>query len=320
MSQDFNSPESQQEYNRPAPTAPKRNNTWIYIAIIAVLLVSNIYFMMSRNKISDQKEIAEMQFAESDSSRRAVEGEYNAALARLDELVSKNSQLDTILNQQDAEIVKLKKEISAIVKNKNATAAELGKAKRLISQLNSKVQGYEERIALLEQENADLSDLNTVLAEERDSAVTQNIGLEQKVRLGAVLHVSNIRMTPIDMRRGGAKQRETSKATKVDVLRILFDIDENRIAESGQKELFLRITGPDGNVLSNAAYGSGVTTSAEGASINYTLLKQVNLQQNEAVKNVTIDWKQDSDYKRGNYSIEIYHEGYSIGKGNVTLK
>lgn len=270
--------------------------------------------------MSEKKFIAETQFAESDSSRRAVEGEYSAALARLDELVSKNAQMDTLLTNRDSEIAQLRKEIDAIVKNKNATASELGRAKRLIAQLNSKVTGYEERIAELEQQNTDLSNQNTVLSEERDSAVTRNIGLEQKVKLGAVLHASNIRMTPIDLRRGGARQKETSKASRVDVLRIMFDIDENRIAESGRKELFLRVTGPEGNILSNAAYGSGVTTTNDGQSLNYTLLKQVDLQQNEPVRNVTIDWKQDSDYKKGNYDIEIYHEGFKIGSGSVALK
>jgi hypothetical protein len=228
--------------------------------------------------------------------------------------------MDAELTNKESEIAKLKQQIDKIISNKNATATELGKAKRLIAKLNGKVQGYEERIAELEQENTDLSGQNSVLAEERDSAVTKNIGLEQKVKLGAVLHVSNIRMTPIDLRRGGTKQKETTKATKVDVLRITFDIDENRIAESGTKELFLRITGPDGTILSNAAYGSGITSTADGQSLNYTLLKQVDLEQNKPIKNVSLDWKQDSDYKKGNYNIEIYHDGYSVGSGKITLR
>lgn len=318
MSQDFNS--TSQSSLPPQQQPPKRNNTWIYIAVIAVLLGTNIYLFASRNKMSAEKETAEMQFAVSDSSRRTVEGEYSAALARLDELVSKNAQMDSLLSNRDGEISKLRREIDAIVKNKNATAADLGKAKRLIAQLNGKVKTYEERIAELEQANTDLTNTNTTLSAERDSAVTRNVGLEQKVRLGAVLHVSNIRMTPIDLRRGGSKQKETSRASRTDVLRIEFDIDENRIAESGRKELFLRITGPDGNILSNAAYGSGVTSTAEGQSLNYTLLKAIDLQQNQPVKNVTIDWKQDSDYARGSYNIEIYHDGYKVGGGSVTLK
>lgn len=322
MSQEFNpqnvGPEPQPL--RPSqPQPPKRNNTWIYIVIILLLLGTNIYLFSSRSKVTEQKETAEMQFANSDSSRRAVEGEYNAALARLDELVSKNAQMDSLLTDRNSEVSKLKAQIDAIVKNKNATAADLGKAKRLIASLNGKVKTYEERIAELESENTDLSNKNQVISKERDSAVTQNIGLQQKVRLGAVLHVSNIRMTPIELRRGGKKQKETERANRVDLIRIMFDIDENRVAESGRKELFLKITGPDGNILSNAAYGSGVTSTYDGQTLNYTLLKQIDLQTGQPVKDVTIDWNQDSDYKKGAYNIEIYNEGYKVGSGSVTL-
>jgi len=321
MSQEFNRPpQDTPTYSQPTPQPPKKSNTWIYISIIVLLLISNIYLLVNRNKLAEQRDVAEVQYASSDSSRRAVEADYNAALVRLDELVSKNAQMDSILSNQDGEIAKLKRQIDAIVKDKNATAADLGKAKRLITRLNTRVKTYEERIAELESANQELTTTNLQISQERDSAVAENSNLSEKVRLGAVLHASNIRMMPIDVRRGGKKEVETGKASRVDMLRIMFDIDENRIAESGRKEIFLRITGPAGSVLSNAAYGSGVTTTAEGESINYTLLKQIDLQQNRPVKDVVVDWKQESDYARGSYNIELFYDGYKIGSGTVSLK
>lgn len=320
MSQEFNRPEQQPYVPPTQPQQPKRNNTGIYIAIIALLLCTNIYLFVNRNKVAEERDLAQTKYSSSDSSRRAVEGEYNSALARLDELVSKNAEMDSLISDRNGEVAQLRKQIDAIVKDKNASAADLGKAKRLIATLNGKVKTYEERIAELEGENTRLTESNTTLAREKDSTATENVGLSQKVKLGAVLHASNIRMVPIDLRRGGKKEVETGKAKRTDVLRITFDIDENRIAESGRKEIFLRIYGPEGNVLSNAAYGSGVTTTADGQQLNYTLLKQISLQQNQPVKDVIVDWNQDSNYKKGNYNIELYNDGYKIGSGTVTLK
>lgn len=321
MSQEFNRPPQDVPMSsQPAPQPPKKNNTWIYISIIALLLISNIYLLVNRNKVAGERDSFETQYTSSDSSRRAVEADYNAALVRLDELVSKNTQMDSIISNQDGEIAKMKRQIDAIVKDKNASAADLAKAKRLITRLNTRVKTYEERIAELESKNITLTTENLQIAHERDSTLAENEGLSEKVRLGAVLHASNIQMVPIDVRRGGKKEVETGRAKRVDVLRITFDIDENRITESGKKEIFLRITGPAGSVLSNAAYGSGVTTTAEGESINYTLLKQVDLQQSQPVKNVVVDWKQESDYARGNYNIELYYDGFKIGSGTVALK
>lgn len=307
-----NTPETTQE--------PKKDFQKIFIAVIILLVLAIIFLIVRNNNLSNKLELAQTDYAISDSSRRAVESDYQAALIRLDDLVTQNSQLDSIISNRNSEVAKLRKQIDAIISDKNATAEQLGKAKRLIAQLNSKVHTYEERIAVLENDNVRLGAENEILEDERDATVADNIGLQQQVRLGSVLHASNIRMVPINLKRGGKKQVETGKAKRVDVLRIMFDIDENRIIESGKQEIFLRITGPGGTVLSNAAYGSGITTTYDGQSLNYTLSKQLQVERNTDAKDLVVDWNQDSDYQKGTYAIELYHNGYQIGTGNVTLK
>jgi len=316
MSQELNQP-AQNEQQSQQPQQPKRDNSKIYWAIIVLLLISNIYFIVTKNKVTEQRDQVQAEFNFSDSSRKSVEADYNAALVRLDDLVSKNDQMQNLLGDKDGEIAKLRSQIDAIIKNKNATAAELGKARRLINLLNSKVQTYEERIASLESDNERLGVEKDMLVEERDALDAER---EQLAKLGSILHVSNIRMTPIDIKRGGKKVSETQRAKRVDVMRILFDIDENRIKETSVTEFFLRITGPEGTVLSNAAYGSGVTTLDDGSSINYTLSKLIEVQKNTKVSDVVVDWNQDSDYKSGDYRIEIYQGGFKVGAGNVTLR
>ena len=37
-------------------------------------------------------------------------------------------------------------------------------------------------------------------------------------------------------------------------------------------------------------------------------------------KHVEFAWKQDEDFKRGNYKIAIYHNGFKIGEGVRELK
>ncbi|PZF74447.1 hypothetical protein [Taibaiella soli] len=319
MSQEMNQPTSQQNPSKGPNQSPKSNTNLIFGIIIAALAAIIIYLLIDRNKLSTQNQQMVTTVDSTILDRNTVKGEYDAALARLDDLVSKNTALNKEITDKDGEIAKMKAEVQSIMSKSNASKAELRRAHQLIEELNGKVKGYEERIAELEGENKNLTDANTSLTKERDSTVTANTGLQQKVRLGAVLHASNIRMVPIDLRRGGKKEKETEKAKRVDLLRIYFDIDENRIAENGPKELYLRVSGPDGKLLSNAAYGSGITTTADGASLNYTMVKTVQLQQNQPVKDVTIDWHQDSDYQKGTYAIEIYNDGYKVGSGSVTL-
>jgi len=309
MSQEFNSPQS-------TPNGTPRNNTVIYWVIIAILLAACIYMFVTKRSITAQNDQTTVELATSDSSRKAIENDYNAALGRLDQLTSKNAQMDSMINNKDGEIAKLKANIHSILSNSKATSSELAKAREMMETLKGKVKSYEERIAELEGENKQLTSQNEVVTKERDSTVSKNIALKQ---LGSVLNISNIRMEPLHTRRNG-KEKETTKARKVDMMRITFDIIENRIAESGVKEIDVRITGPQGTILSNAAYGSGNTKLADGSNLNYTVMKQIPLQQNQPVKNVTIDWHQESDYQKGTYGIEFYNGGYKVGSGSVTLK
>lgn len=298
----------------PPPAAPpKRSNTWIYLVIIALLLGGCIYLFLDRRKQTEKLDTVTMQRDTVIISRDNIQTEYNAALARLDQLTSQNTEMQNEVNNKDGEIAKLKKQIEAIIKKEKKSEADVAQAQKLINQLRNRVKGYEERIAELEGQNQ-------VLTEERDVVKTENTALQEKVKLGSVLHASNIRMNAIDLRRNGTKQRETEKARKADLLRIQFDIDENRIAESGNKEVYLLITAPDGTLLSNAAFGSGSTTDAEGKPLNYTMAKQISLSENQSVKDITVDWNQDSDYLKGNYNIQLYHEGYKIGEGSVHLR
>ena len=305
----------------PLPSGrPRRNNTWIYGGIIALLLGTNIYLFVNKNKIAEQRQTALTQRDSAVTTRDALNGEYQAAIARLDQLNTTNAQLNNEIKDKDGELQKLRSQLQGIMSKEHKTESDYAKARALIASLNSKVTSYETRIAKLEGENKTLTAQNTTLTEENTKVTSENTGLQQKVKLGAVLHASNIRMEAINLRRHGTKEKETSKARKTDILRITFDIDENRIAENGTKELYLRITGPDGRLLSNAAYGSGVTAAQDGQQLAYTLAKQINLTQNVPVKDVNIDWNQDSDYQRGTYAIEIYNEGLRIGGGSVALK
>lgn len=315
MSQ-FNQPNFQDQQNAQG----RKNNSIIYWVIILVLLAGCLYLFMSKNRMAEDNDLkARVEQKKMDSlmlDHASLQTDFDAASAKIDELVSQNSRMDSLLMGDKNEMAKLQSQIRTILVKKDATEAELNKAREMIKSLTNKTKHYEERIAELEKENVVLTGKNVVLTKERDSTVTRNIALK---KIGSVLHASNIRMEPIKKKRNG-KEKETKRAKKVDVLRIKFDIDENRIAEGGSKQIYLRIAGPDGKILNNVANESGNLTTHTGEQISFSAMKEITLTQGEMVKDVTLDWNQYGDYEKGTYSIEVYHDGYKVGNGNVTLK
>jgi peptidoglycan hydrolase CwlO-like protein len=305
----------------PSPNAPgKKNNSIIYWVVILVLLAGCLYLFMSKNKMAEDNnnelKQKQQQIDSVKTDRAALQSDFDAASAKIDQLVSQNTKLDSALQGNKAEMMKLQSRIRSILGNSNATKAELREAREMIANLNDKSKQYEARIAELEHKNTVLTGENKVLTKERDSTVETNIALK---KVGSVLHASNIRMEPIHVKRNG-KEKETSKAKKVNELRITFDIDENRIAESGNKDIYIRIIGPDGNVLSSPSNASGSMTTINGNAVLYSVMKDIPLIQNQPVKDIVIDWHQDGDYKKGTYAIEIYSEGYKVGNDKVDLK
>ena len=243
-----------------------------------------------------------------------LQAQNNVAHEKIDEYMTKASKLEELIAQKDAQIAKLTREKEALMQSNKKLVSELKANKKLISSLRDDLadttKAFSERLGVLENDKHDL-------IRQRDSLMSK---YNQVVALGSVLHASNIRITAIHLKRHGTKEKDTKRARKADLLRVDFDIDENRIAENGVKKLYLVIKDPAGNLLSSTAAGSGTTTSASGKPLNYSVLKEISLVTNQPVKDVSTDWKEEGDYQKGSYTIDIYNGGYRIGGGKVDLK
>lgn len=300
------------------PEKPKSSkNGVIYGVLIAALVGTWGYMFYDKSQTSKELVVKENQLDTLATSRNELQSEYDAAQARLDDLISQNSRMDSLVKSKDKEIADMKGRIKGILSNKNATAAELAEAKRLIEQLKSTTEGYVQTIERLEGEKLVISGERDYARKERDSVVTVKDSLGKKVDLGSVLHASNIQLSPINVKRNG-KEEVTSKAKRADMMRVSFELD-NRIAKAGDKEIYVAITAPDGSPLAVEALGSGRFTLDDGTEKLYTVKKTV-AYSTGTNQPVSMDWKQNSDFKAGDYTVEIYHEGYKIGAGKVHLK
>jgi predicted RNase H-like nuclease (RuvC/YqgF family) len=231
------------------------------------------------------------------------------------------------LTGKNAEIVKLRSDISKILSKKNATDAELKKARVMIAELNGKIEGLAAEVDRLEGENKSLSEENSNIKEEKKQvegylanteSAKANVEkeLENTKDVASTLKASNITITPLNEKSSG-KEKETTNAKKADKLRINFTIDENRLAKSGKKDLYVVITDPAGKVVNYSP--SDVFILRDSKSQLYTSKVSVNYETGKALP-VSFDWKNDKTFSEGNYKIEIYNNGFKIGEQVRTLK
>src|ERR1043165_2385896 len=153
---------------------PGNNNTRnILIGILAAGLLGTWgYVLYDKNKTTEQIQVKSAEVSSATTARDSVQTIYNAALTRLDSLVGSNNSLTGKLSDKQTEIVKLKNEINKIVNNRNATSADLKRARNLIASLNDKINGLEAEVARLMGENQQLASNNTVLTQEKQQLTT----------------------------------------------------------------------------------------------------------------------------------------------------
>src|SRR5215471_3228152 len=256
---------------------PSRNsNKNVVIGVLAAALLGTWGYWLYQNNQSTQKiQTQQAQVATSMSQRDSVQLLFNDALGRLDSITGTNNNLNSQLSDRNSEVAKLKTEINSILRKRNATQAELAKAKDLISQLNSKIETLEADNARLTGENQQLTSANTQLTTEK-TTLEQNLQtttqakdeLASTVDVGSTFTASNFAITPIHEKKSG-KEKTTTTAKKVDKLVLTFDV-QNRIAKSGPADLYVVVTGPDGKVISDPSLCSRTFTTRDEGDKSFT--------------------------------------------------
>jgi len=190
--------------------------------------------------------------------------------------------------------------------------------------LNDHIGALEQQVAQLTQDNQQLTADKTQLTADKQqlttdlaSTTTAKQSLEKEVDVASTLNASNITITPMHEKSDG-KDKETTTAKRVNNLVIGFDV-ANRIAQSGQIDVYVCITGPDGKPISVPALGSGTFTTRDEGDKIFTAKVPVDFEAGKT-KAVQFAWKQNSQFSKGDYKIEIYHNGFKIGEGTQTLK
>jgi len=305
---------------------PPRNNTTknILIGVLAAGLLGTWgYFLYDKNQATEKIQITQTQASTAMSSRDSVQLLYNDALTRLDSITGNNNSLTGQLGDRQSEIGKLKNEINSILRKKNATSSDLARAKSLIGTMNSKIANLEQEVSRLTGENQQLASSNTHLTEEKGVLETNlqtttalKDELASTVDVASTFSASNIQIKPINEKRKG-KEKETTTAKRVDKLVVSFDV-ENRVARSGPADLYVIVTGPSGQVVSDASMGSGTLTTRTDGDRPFTYKSSLEYEQGTR-KSVQIPLRQN-DFQTGNYKIEIYQNGFKIAEGVRSLK
>jgi len=304
--------------NQLSAALKKKNN--IIIVLLIALVGTWAYLLWDKSQSRDTIELQSAQIENLDADKAAIQREFEQAIVRLDSVTSSNTTLSNQVAEQQRDIDSQKTAIKKILSDRNATRSALEKARGMVSDLNGKIAALENQISMLRQENMELNQANTTLQGEKQGleqdlskSTAQNAALAKTVEIGSTFTASSIQISSIDVKPGG-KEKITASAKRVDKLLVRFDID-NRIAPSGPADMYLIVSDPSGKVITEK--GSVLPTREDGGR-PYTALIAVNYEKGTRQK---VEFPvRAGQYNKGNYRLEIYHNGFKIGERNCPLK
>lgn len=308
------------------PQNDKKDNKTSIIIILAIALIGSwIYFFFSKNQSNNVIAEKDAQYAVLDSTKNTVQKEYDNAMLRLSELTQSNTELDSLVKNRNSELDAIKKRFQSLVSKQNATAADLNEARKLVGELNSRIDDYVNEIQRLQAENqqlsidkSNLSSQNRTLSSNLASTEVAKNQAEKQVDVGSTLNASFFTIIAVHERNSG-KEKSTKSSKRADKFRISFNLDANRIATSGTKRLYVVAKDPSGTTIKEDALASGIIETREEGKLDYTTMVEVEYKQNTS-QSVSFDLRQTEKYVKGSYKISVYQNGFKIGEGVAVLR
>ena len=298
----------------------KRSKNLLPILLALALVGSWGYFLWDRSNKTETISVQTEKIETLDKEKAAVQLEFDQALARLDSVKVSNTQLEEQLSEKQKEIEQNKASIRKILNDRNTTKEALGKARTMVAELNDRIASLESEVSRLTGENKMLTEANTNLQGEKTALQgnlqrkqDENDALSRTVDVGSTFSASSIQIASIDVRKSG-KEKTTSTAKRVDKLLVSFDI-ENRITSSGPADLYLIVTGPDGKIIGPQ---SNILITREDGERRFSERVTVNYEKGTRQR-VEFPIK-GNNFQKGNYRMEIYHNGFRIGQSVRPLK
>ncbi len=289
------------------------NKIYFLIAVIVALLGTNVYLFLQKNK-SDQRVVTV------GDQKDALRTELEKLETELDQANNSSGELSEELKVKDEELKAKIAQLRVALGKGKLTAGELAKAKEDVKQLRYFVGKYTDDIdGLIKKNNAltgerdslkstvnDVKQLATRLSKSNDS-------LNVRVKAGAALKTSAIDIMAFKIKSSG-KEVDVTKANTAQKIKVQFTINTNPIAEKGLHDVYMRILDPAGNLI----IGEGGAFIANDQQLQYTYKTAIEF--NGEGKTYVLDWTNRNAFEAGTYTVILYTDGYTTGRGTFSLK
>lgn len=282
------------------------------ISLVVVIALLTFFLITSRRSL---KEV---------SLDRAFTEQLNMELqAELDSVLFEYNTMkleyDSILLDKDSIIQASATEIQRLI----ARQADYNRIRRQLNGLREITQNYVREIDSLVTVNQVLRAENVQIKEEiqqvraRTTALVQDKEvLTEKVEVASVLRAYQISAAAVRIR-SRDREEETDRAVRAERIRVCFTLAENPIAQAGPMNVFVRIAGPDNQILRLGDTDQFAFIHQQD-TLQFSMKGSVNYQNQDITS--CLYWERIAEFEPGSYLISLYSDEMKLGETSVFLR
>ena len=293
---------------------------WAVIVLALLLLGAVVFSVTQVSSLKNQVEEANLQNEELRLSNEQLQltNEFDAINAEFRQYEDQATRIanDTILAKYTAAKAKVEQLIKELNNEKTKNRAriqelqnEIGTLKGLLRHYIAQIDSLNKENGALRQENDEVRARNRELTSKVADVEQRNETLTERMTLAEKLNVTGLAIT--GLKKNGKTEKNITKAKQ---LMVTFTIPQNNSTPVGSKTIYLRIVNPEGQLL-----GGGMSFDFEGRSIPATARKTIEYAGDE-IPGVTIYWDVNTTLNRGDYTVELFTDGYRLVSRHFTLK
>jgi hypothetical protein len=279
----------------------------ILLVIVSLCLVGTwVYHLYDKNKYANTDVLVPVKdsLVEQTKLNDSLLVAYNGLLQQIDSSRTA-STIDTAIVAPDSTrtaIDSLRNEIAAILAINNITKEDLRRAEEKIKQLQQRL-------------FASSSTPVTASTEIKNTTVpitTRVETISKPVSEEPVFTASAISFRAIQ----AGKDQVTAAADATGYFSIACTV-QNSTASFTDTEVYMALIDPSGDVVQDDPWQSGMLTTANNDRIPYTRKTKLSYAKGDASR-IAMNMKLPV-YDKGMYSVQFYHNGVRIGRGNLRL-
>jgi len=306
------------EIQKPQEEQKKRGGLLPWLLLLLSLIGNGILVYM----VNQEKQVV----IQTEEKIKTVYVERENIKADLVNLKNEYENLHTNNKKLQAEIDEKKAQIEELIKQAEKNKGNvyiIAKLKKETETLRLIMQGYVHTIDSLNTLNKKLivekNDVIKRLDEEKNKSTQLNKekeSLQGTIDKASLLSCYSITAQGIDIKKGGKKRSVTTKAKRVDAIKVSYSLGENKISKPGTREVFVRIMTPDGKELAKS-YDDNYKFKFDGSTGYYAGKTSIDYANKEI--GVTTLCEGDGPFIPGKYIIEITCDGVIVGQSSITL-